>query len=102
MHKISGGFNMKVETKFNQFLEKEEREKGRSITLKEISEETSLNEDILNLMKTSHYNDISSISLGSIMTMTDYFNTTLFDFLTIKEDIITDNNSIDEDDENED
>ncbi|MDF2884891.1 MAG: hypothetical protein K0R54_5461 [Clostridiaceae bacterium] len=92
---------MRIETKFNQFLEQEERQTGRNITLKELSENTSLAEDVLALMKTSHYNDISTLSLGSIITITDYFNTTLFDFLIIKDEINTSNEPIDEDNEDE-
>ncbi|MBU3188772.1 hypothetical protein K9O30_06305 [Clostridium bowmanii] len=78
---------MKIQTLFNRCLEEEERKSGHSITLQEISDVTLLKVDVLKLIKTSHYHDISILAIGDLLTIANYFKIKFHDFIIIEEDI---------------
>ena len=75
---------MKIEMQFNKFKEQKERENGDSLTLEDISSKTGVNISVLKLMQSSHFKDISSVPIGDIVDVCQYFEIGLHNFITIE------------------
>ncbi|MCB2361958.1 hypothetical protein [Clostridium estertheticum] len=75
---------MKIETQFSKLKEQKEREYGESLTLEKISSKTGVNASVLKLMQSSHFKDISSVAIGDIVSVCEYFETGIHNFITIE------------------